>query len=120
MGTRRQRWYRKYFGLIFEHHLNVGRRKQTNTLASLTADGSEDLKGHVSDLLHAEGQAVVLLQDLGGAESQQLEDDADVAAVLEPVQHPHAGAGERQRAAVRREATARDSKFFKPTVQDSL
>lgn len=93
---------------------------QTNTFASLTADGSDDLEGHVSDLLHTEGQEVVPLQNLGGAESQQLEDDADVAAVLEPVQHPHAGAGERQCAAVRQGRATRNSKFFKPTIQDSL
>lgn len=121
--------YRKYFGHIFEHsrrkqgcgsHPYVDRRKQTNTFVSLTADGSDDLEGHVSDLLHTEGQEVVLLQDLRGAESQQLKDDADVAAVLEPVQHPHTGAGKRQRTAVRQERATRDSKFFKPTIQDSL
>lgn len=49
----------------------------------------------MSDLLHVEGQGVVPLQDLGGAEPQQLEDDADVTAVLEPVQHPHTRTGKK-------------------------
>lgn len=60
--------------------------------ASLTAHGPEDLEGHASDLLHAEGQELAASQDLEGAEAEQLEHDADVLAVLEPVQHPHAGA----------------------------
>ena len=57
----------------------------------LTADGSEDLEGHVSDLLHVERQEVVLSEELEGAEAKQLEHDADVTFVLEPVQHPHTG-----------------------------
>ena len=56
----------------------------------LTADGSEDLEGHVSDLFHAERQEVVLSEELEGAETQQLEHDADVTFVVEPVQHPDA------------------------------
>lgn len=69
------------------------KQTRTQTATRLTADGAEDLEGHVSDLLHIEGQEVVSLQDIGGAEPQQLEDDADVAAVLEPVPHPHARTG---------------------------
>lgn len=65
----------------------------SNTL--LTADGTENLEGHVSDLLHVEGQEVVPLQDLRGAEPQQLEDDADVTTMLEPVQHPHTRTGKK-------------------------
>lgn len=62
----------------------------------LTADGSEDLEGHVSDLLHAEGQEPVPPENLEGAEPQQLHHDANMSVMLEPVQHPHAGAGNRQ------------------------
>lgn len=62
----------------------------TKLHSSLTAHGPEDLEGHVSDLLHAEGQEVVPSEDLEGAEAEQLEHDADVTVVLEPVQHPHA------------------------------
>lgn len=62
----------------------------------LTADGSEDLKGHVSDLFHAERQEVVLSEELKGAEAQQLEHDADVTFVVKPVQHPDTGAGKRE------------------------
>lgn len=47
----------------------------------------------MSDLLHAERQELVLSEDLEGAEAEQLEHDADVTAVLEPVQHPHTGTG---------------------------
>ena len=47
----------------------------------------------MADLLHAEGQEAVLLQELEGAEAEQLQHDADVTFVLEPVQHPHAGTG---------------------------
>lgn len=43
------------------------------------------------DLLHAERQELVPPQELEGAEAEQLEHDADVTFVLEPVQHPHAG-----------------------------
>lgn len=51
----------------------------------LTADSSEDLEGHVSDLFHAEWQEVVLLEELKGAETQQLKHDADVTFVIKPV-----------------------------------
>lgn len=62
----------------------------------LTADGSEDLEGHVSDLLHAEGQELVPPENLEGAEAEQLQHDANMSFVFEPVQHPHAGAGDRR------------------------
>lgn len=76
--------------------VSVSPRKTGNANFNLlTADGAEDLEGHVSDLLHIKGQEVVPLQDLGGAEPQQLEDDADVTAVLEPVQHPHTCTGKK-------------------------
>lgn len=58
----------------------------------LTAHGSEDLEGHVSDLLHAERQELVPSENLEGAEPEQLKHDANMSVVLEPVQHPHAGA----------------------------
>lgn len=46
----------------------------------------------MSDLLHAEGQEVVPPENLEGAEPEQLKHDANMSVVLEPVQHPHAGA----------------------------
>lgn len=52
----------------------------------------------MSDLLHAEWQEVLLLEDVGGAAAEQLEHDADVTAMLEPVQHPHTGAVRRESA----------------------
>lgn len=45
----------------------------------------------MSDLLHAERQELVLLEDLVGTESQALKDQTRVALVLKPVQHPHTG-----------------------------
>lgn len=53
----------------------------------------------MSDLLHAERQEVVLSEELEGAETQQLKDDADVAFVFEPVQHPHTGTERREQPA---------------------
>lgn len=50
----------------------------------------------MSDLLHAEWQELVLPQELEGAEAEQLEHDADVTVVLEPVEHPHACTGRRE------------------------
>lgn len=50
----------------------------------------------MSDLLHVERQELVLLEELEGAEAKQLEHDADVTFVLEPVQHPHTGTGRRE------------------------
>ena len=43
--------------------------------------------GHLPDLVDGVRQEVVLLQEVKGAERQQLEGDADVAAIVEPVQH---------------------------------
>lgn len=52
----------------------------------------------MSDLLHAERQKLVLLEDLVGTESQALKDQTRVALVLKPVQHPHTGTGKKTRA----------------------
>lgn len=62
----------------------------------LTADGSEDLKSHVSDLLHTERQEIVLSEELINAEAEQLKYNADVTFMIEPVHHPHTGAGRRE------------------------
>lgn len=61
----------------------------------LTADSSEDLESHVSDLFYGERQEVVLLEVLKGAEAQQLEHNADVTFMVKPIQHPDAGTGKR-------------------------
>lgn len=50
----------------------------------------------MSDLLHTERLEVVESEELVGAEAQQLKHDADVTSVLEGVQHPDAGADNRQ------------------------
>lgn len=63
----------------------------SNSITLLTAHRFEDLKGHVSDLLHTERQEFVLSQELKAVEAEQLKHDADVTFVLKPVQHPHAG-----------------------------
>lgn len=55
----------------------------------LTADGVEDLMGHVSDLLNGIRQEVVCFQEVKRAERQQLKGDAHMAVVVEPVQHLH-------------------------------
>ena len=58
----------------------------------LTADSPDGLIGHVSDVLDGEGLEAVLLQEVVGAQSQQLQHDAHVTVMVEPVQHPHARA----------------------------
>lgn len=63
----------------------------------LTADGVADLLGHVSDLVEGIRQEAVCLQEVEGAEGEQLEGDANVAVVVEPVQHLHAVAEREQK-----------------------
>ena len=64
----------------------------------LTFDGQADLVGHVADLADGVRQIVVLLQEVKGAKGQQLEGDAHVAVVVEPVVHLDTQAGgQRQR-----------------------
>ena len=57
--------------------------------AVLTSDGPDDAVGHVLDVLDGERLEVVLLEEVVGAEAQQLEGDAHVSVVVEPVQHAH-------------------------------
>lgn len=56
----------------------------------LTEDSVADLLGHVSDLVEGIRQEAVCLQEVEGAEGEQLERDANVAVVAEPVQYLHA------------------------------
>lgn len=56
----------------------------------LTEDSVADLLGHVSDLVEGIRQEAVCLQEVEGAEGEQLEGDANVAVVAEPFQHLHA------------------------------
>lgn len=63
----------------------------------LTADSVADLVGHVSDLVKWIRQEVVCLQEVKGAERQQLEWDAHVSVVVEPVEHLHAVTDRKQR-----------------------
>lgn len=58
--------------------------------AGLTADGVADLLGHVPDLVNRIRQEVVCLQEVEGADGQQLKRDAHVSAEVEPVEHLHA------------------------------
>lgn len=59
----------------------------------LTTDSVTDLLGHVSDLVNRIRQEAVCLQEVKGAERQQLEGDAHVAVEVEPVQHLHTVSG---------------------------
>ena len=63
----------------------------TCTLTELTPDSFDDLVGHMSDFSHRKRLKVVLLEEFICTETQQLEDDANMAMVVEPVQHPHTG-----------------------------
>lgn len=69
-----------------------------------------DLLGHVSDLVEGIRQEAVCLQEVEGAEGEQLEGDANVAVVAEPVQHLHAVAdGQKKRNYARDETEASPS-----------
>lgn len=83
--------------------------------AGLTADGVADLPGHVSDLVDGIRQEVVCLQEVEGADGQQLERDAHVSADIEPVEHLHAVADGRRAAEVSRGKQRRRSRHS-PTV----
>lgn len=56
----------------------------------LTAHRLADLLGHVLDLAQGVRQEAVGLQEVKGAEGEQLKGDADVTVEVEPVQHLHA------------------------------
>lgn len=60
-----------------------GEQQGTLTLHSLA-----HLEGHVPYLVDGVRQVVVILQEIKGAEPQQLEGDAHVAVVVKPVKHP--------------------------------
>lgn len=64
--------------------------------AGLTADGVADLLRHVSDLVYRIRQEVVCLQEVEGADRQQLKRDAHVSAEIKPVEHLHAVADGRK------------------------
>lgn len=68
------------------------------SIFGLTADSEADLLGHVSDLVNWIRQEVVCLQEVKGAERQQLKGDEHVAVVVKPVQHLHAVADGRRKA----------------------
>ena len=55
--------------------------------ATLTLDGEAELVCHVPDLADGVREVVVLLQEVEGAQCQQLKGDAHVAVVVEPVKH---------------------------------
>lgn len=56
----------------------------------LTAHRLADLLGHVLDLAEGVRQEAVGLQEVKGAEGEQLKGDANVTVEVEPVQHLHA------------------------------
>ena len=84
-------------------------------VAGLTADCSEDLEGHVSDVLHCKGQEVVLPQVVEGAEAQQLKHNADVPVMVEPVQHSHTRT-ERERERERERKRAQSGCIQRPGI----
>lgn len=77
-------------------------------VTELTPYGSYDLVGHVPDGFHREWLKAVPLQKVIRTEPQQLKDNADMAMVVEPVQHPHTGT----RAKAQRRQTSMHVKTF--------
>lgn len=55
----------------------------------LTSNSSDDLVGHVSDLLYGERLEVVLLEEIICTEAKQLKGYTNVAMIVKPVQHAH-------------------------------
>lgn len=83
--------------------------------AGLTADGVADLLGHLPDLVNRIRQEVVCLQEVEGADRQQLKRDAHVSAEIKPVEHLHAVADGRRADEVSRVKQRRRSRYS-PTV----
>lgn len=63
----------------------------------LTSDCSDDLVGHVPDVVDREGLKVIFLQKIIRAQAQQLKGNADVPVVIKPVIHPHTSTRERKK-----------------------
>lgn len=55
----------------------------------LTSHSLDDLVRHVPDVFYGERLEVVFLEEIIGAEAEQLKGDTNVAVVIEPVQHVH-------------------------------
>lgn len=53
----------------------------------LTSHSLDDLVCHVPDMLYGERLEVVFLEEIIGAEAEQLKGDTNVAVIIEPVQH---------------------------------
>lgn len=55
-----------------------------------TGDGAQELAGKVLDMMPRKRRKVVLLEKVVDAHPQQLADDADVVAVVEPAEEVYA------------------------------
>ena len=55
--------------------------------SKLTSDGLDDLVSNVADLEERVGMVLVVLEEVEHAETQHVKREADVAAIVEPVQH---------------------------------
>lgn len=62
---------------------------ETERCPSLTSHSLDDLVRHVPDLFDWKWLKVILLQEIVGAEAEQLKGDTDVAVVVKPVQDLH-------------------------------
>lgn len=82
--------------LIHTYKRKKGRRCCTVGVFGLTADSVADLLGHVSNLVKWIRKEVVCLQEVKGAEREQLKRDAHVAVVVKPVEHLHTVADGKQ------------------------
>lgn len=59
--------------------------RQTDRCPLLTSHSLDDLVRHVPDLFDWKGLKVILLEEIVGAEAEQLKGDTDVAVVVKPV-----------------------------------
>lgn len=67
-----------------------------HTGAVLTSHSSDYLVRHVPDVIDGKRLEVVLFEEIIGAEAQQLKGNANVAVVVEPVQHVNTSTEERK------------------------
>lgn len=58
-------------------------------LRLLTLDCSDDLVGHVPDLVDRKGLEVVFFEEVERAQSKQFKHNAHVPVVVKPVKHTH-------------------------------
>lgn len=72
------------------------KKKSFNQEPWLTSDCSDDLVGHVPDVVDREWLKAIFLQKIIRAQAQQLKGDADVSVMIKPVIHPYTSTGGRK------------------------